>query len=447
MSKKLSLEEFIEKAKEIHGDKYDYSKVEYINTKTKVCIICPEHGEFWQTPGSHLNGSGCPECGNNNNKLKQTYTTEEFINKAKKIHGDKYDYSKVEYKGCKEKVCIICPEHGEFWQIPDNHLRGEKCKKCYDNKRSITLKSNIEEFIQKAKKIHGDKYDYSKVEYINTKTKVCIICPEHGEFWQTPGSHLNGSGCPECKRILLKNKIMPFNDFVKKATFVHKNEYKYVEETYNGLTKKIKIICPKHGEFWQEARIHLKGCKCNKCVKLYSPTTEEFIEKAREIHGDKYDYSKVEYENANKKICIICPEHGEFWQTPYHHISRKQGCPICNESHLEKETARVLKENNIRFEYQKRFDWLDKQSLDFYLPDYNIAIECQGIQHFQPTDFANNGIDWAKEQFTILKTRDKKKKILCKENILKLEYIKYNENVNYKIKEIIKKYDNKNNCL
>jgi superfamily II DNA or RNA helicase len=187
MSRKLTTEEFIKRAKEVHGDKYDYSKVEYKSAKEKVCIICPLHGEFWQIPSNHLHGYGCPKCSGKNR------TTEDFIAEARKIHGDKYDYSKVEYVNTKTKVCIICPEHGEFWQNPCDHLIGKGCPKC-----SGVNKSNTEEFVKKAKEIHGDKYDYSKVFYINNKTKVCIICTEHGEFWQTPINHLNGQGCPIC---------------------------------------------------------------------------------------------------------------------------------------------------------------------------------------------------------------------------------------------------------
>ena len=181
MSKKITTEEFIARAKVIHGDKYDYSKVEYVNSYTKVCIICPEHGEFWATPHCHLDGKGCPKCAvYKRGKL----TTEEFIRRAKEVHGDKYDYSKVEYTHQATKVCIICPEHGEFWQKPAHHMNGNGCPKCAG--RGMTT----EAFIKKAREIHGDKYDYSKVVFCGKHKKVCIICPEHGEFWQVAGRHL-----------------------------------------------------------------------------------------------------------------------------------------------------------------------------------------------------------------------------------------------------------------
>ena len=125
MPKKLTCEEFILKSIAVHGDKYDYSKVEYINNRTKVCIICPIHGEFWQTPINHINNkNGCPKCGNN------MISVEEFIKRARKIHGDKYDYSKVNYINSNTPVCIICPKHGEFWQSPATHLDYSGCPKC-----------------------------------------------------------------------------------------------------------------------------------------------------------------------------------------------------------------------------------------------------------------------------------------------------------------------------
>ena len=127
--KYLTTEQFIEKAKQIHGNKYDYSKVEYVNNHTKVCIICPEHGEFWQTPNSHLNGNGCSSC-----KGLKKLTTKEFIERAKQVHGNKYDYSKTIYVNKRTKVCIICPIHGEFYQTPHNHVyQKQGCPECGKN--------------------------------------------------------------------------------------------------------------------------------------------------------------------------------------------------------------------------------------------------------------------------------------------------------------------------
>ena len=188
-------EEFIKKAREVHGDKFDYSKANFKGITKLIIITCPIHGDFLQEPRYHIKGRGCKKCYGN-----YRHTTEEFIEEAKKIYPE-YDYSNVEYKYSNEKVCIVCPEHGEFFITPSNVLSQKQgCKKCGTKRAKMKNRMNPSDFLLKAREVHGWKYDYSKAEYTNTDTKVCIICPEHGEFWQTPHHHLNGHGCPECGR-------------------------------------------------------------------------------------------------------------------------------------------------------------------------------------------------------------------------------------------------------
>lgn len=233
-------------------------------------------------------------------------------------------------------------------------------------------KLTIAEFIKKAREVHGNKYDYSKVKYVNNHTNVCIICPEHGEFWQRPDNHLNGKGCPKCG------------------------------------------------------------------IENISSTKEEFINKAREVHGDKYDYSKVKYVGALKKVCIICPKHGEFKQTPNSHLGGK-GCPRCSSSKLELEIRLMLNEQGIKYKYRERkIHWLKGLELDFYIPDKNIAIECQGIQHFKPVE-----IFGGEEQFKHTIENDSIKRKLCEENGIRLLYysnlgIKYPYKVFEDKKELLK---------
>lgn len=200
MSKKLNLDTFVERARKIHGDKYDYSQSTYTGMLEKIKIICPEHGEFWQTPANHLKGKGCPTCGHIITWNKRgRIDTDKVIELFKNIHGDKYDYSMVKYRDMKTKVCIICPLHGEFWQTPEKHIKREfGCPQCGIIRRSKKRILSTDDFIDKARVVHGNKYDYSNVKYVNSHTKVCIICPEHGEFWQTPNKHLCGDECPEC---------------------------------------------------------------------------------------------------------------------------------------------------------------------------------------------------------------------------------------------------------
>ena len=190
--KRLTTEEFITRAREVHGHKYDYSLVEYVNSYTRIKIICPEHGAFEQRPDMHLLGQRCRECA----VEQQRFTTEEFITRAREVHGGRYDYSLVEYVNSRTNIRIICPEHGVFDQLANNHLvLKHGCPQCATEQKCLTTG----EFITRAREVHGDRYDYTQVEYINNSTPVKIICPEHGEFEQRPDMHLHQKqGCPQC---------------------------------------------------------------------------------------------------------------------------------------------------------------------------------------------------------------------------------------------------------
>jgi len=252
--KKLTTKEFIEKAKKIHGDKYDYSLVEYKNCKTKVKIICTKHGVFEQRPTSHYK-SGCPIC------IGRIRNIQDVLNKFQNKHGDKYDYSLVKYKNGKTKVKIICTEHGIFEQEPNNHLQGQKCPKCSLKENVKRMSSNNFEFIKKSKETHGDKYDYSLVNYKRNKNKVKIICKIHGEFEQFPQHHMKGSGCYKCNG----GYQLSTEDFIAKSNKIHNNKYDYSVSNYTKAKNKIDIICPIHGIFSQQAFSHSKGVGCPKC--------------------------------------------------------------------------------------------------------------------------------------------------------------------------------------
>ena len=316
-NKKLTTESFIERVKSKYGDRYDYSKVKYKNNYTKVEIICPEHGSFWQKPDSHLRGSGCPVCFGT-----KKLTIEEFIERANKKHGDRYDYSKAYYKNAHTKVEITCRFHGSFWQRPSEHLSGAGCLAC-----SGTNKLTTEEFIVRANKKHGGRYDYSKVNYRNSYTKVEIICKIHGSFWQKPSGHLNGQGCPSCSG----NKRLTTESFIERAKSKHVGRYDYSKVNYKNSLTKVEIICKEHGSFWQRPSVHLRGAGCPACGDHKKLNTESFIERSKGKHGSRYDYSKVDYKHIYIKVEIICKEHGSFWQRPRDHL-RGAGCLACGGS-------------------------------------------------------------------------------------------------------------------
>ena len=249
--------------------------------------------------------------------MAKAKTTSQFILDSKKIHGDKYNYELVEYVNNKTKVNIICQKHDIFKQIPKDHLRGTGCPKCAGKNK--TTESVIEEF----KKAHGDRYGYSKVDYKKDGIKVIIECFEHGFFEQTPSNHLNGSGCPKCSG----NVNLTTKEFIDKAIDVHGNKYDYSNVEYKSSYKKVSIFCKSHGIFYQRAFSHLRGHGCPKCIGL-NKNTDYVIKEFKQIHGNRYDYSLVDYVRNDKKVKIICKKHGLFEQPPVSHLSG-HGCFKC----------------------------------------------------------------------------------------------------------------------
>lgn len=233
---KYTNETFILKANSIHNNKYDYSKIQYVNSITPIIIICPIHGQFLQKPSVHLNKCGCTVCG----YIENRKTTEEykniFIEKAKQVHNNKYNYSLVDYKKSQIKVKILCPIHGMFKQQPNMHISGTGCPKCRSDKMSNLLKNTKEEFITNAQKCHGTKYDYSLVQYIDNRTKIKIICPIHGIFEQTPDAHTNqNAGCQICRQSKGETAI---------SLFLYNNSINYISQNRFEDCKGIKHKLP-----------------------------------------------------------------------------------------------------------------------------------------------------------------------------------------------------------
>lgn len=189
--KKLTTDAFVERACSLHGDRYDYSRVNYVSMNVPVEIVCSKHGPFFQSPNNHLKGHGCSLCTRVDGRKLPVST---FLEKARDVHGDKYDYSQVVYVNSKTHVSIVCPKHGVFLQTPNKHLSGRGCPRCRPN-----FADTLTSFVEKARDVHGALYDYSLVQYVDTYTKVHIVDPKYGDFWQTPNAHLRGEGHPRRK--------------------------------------------------------------------------------------------------------------------------------------------------------------------------------------------------------------------------------------------------------
>ncbi len=337
----ISKTELIKRAQSIHGEQYDYSEVQFSLLRDKIKIICPHHGMFSQTAGSHLEGRGCRKC--THDQIRMTLSV--FTARASKVHNNQYDYSKSEYTTIDTKVCILCPDHGPFFQTPYNHLNGNNCPEC-----SGVRKYLYSHFYKKTKEVHRSRYTYTLPSSLTAKTKIAIHCPEHGEFTQTIDSHISGQyGCPKCAG----NIKWSLTDFLCRVEETHNGLYDYsaVLDLPLGAQTKVNIFCLRHGLFRAKANLHAYGKGCPKCLKddrqrgikvsdilnrKSSPynknkqgeLAEHFLSRSREKHGNLFDYTKAIFVNVNTKIEIVCPHHGSFWQTPKHHMVGIS-CPEC----------------------------------------------------------------------------------------------------------------------
>lgn len=305
--KKQTQNEFIAKSKKIFGkNTYDYSKLHYKNSRTVVCLTCKKHGDFYVKPGVHISYKrGCAYC-------SSKYSKNDFIEKAKKVHKNKYDYSKVKWKNIKEKILIICKKHGEFMQTPDKHINAKQgCQLC--SKRPIYNQNMI---IEKANNIHNNKYDYSKAKFITMFKNITIICKIHGKFKQTPANHIrHKQGCPKC---YYESKFLTREEFIKRSIENHNILYDYSKVNYKGIDKCVVIICKIHGEFSQLASTHMRGANCQKCGGSVSFIESKWLDYLK-IHK-KYRNKVIYAKNKHYRVDAFVPEtntiyefYGDFW--------------------------------------------------------------------------------------------------------------------------------------
>ena len=334
MCKISKLNSLIKRAIEIHGDKYDYSLATFKDYKTKTTFICKIHGPFEQTWGKHIyRKQGCRKCGYEKVLIKLTKTNEQFIIDIKKLYGDTYILDEVTYTKSNVKVTPICKIHGKFSVLANSFLMGHGCPKCGIEKRASTTRHVKSFFIKRATKKHNGFYIYDLVDYINSSTKVKIICPLHGIFEQAPSNHVAGQCCPIC------------------------------------ATKRVGT----------EQR----------------QTKEEFVEKSIKVHGYRNDYSLVDYQGNKVPVDIRCIEHDFVFKCrPDNHLAGS-GCPICNSSRGENKITSILNKYDIKFIKEYKIDG-HKYRYDFYLPDLNLLIEYDGPQHFRPVEAFGGEIGFEK---------------------------------------------------
>ena len=291
MSHKLTTEEFVRRSNEVHKCKYGYLNVSYINNQTKIKITCPVHGIFLQRPDSHLWGKGCWSCSNT-----KRLTTDLFILEAKKVHKNKYDYSKTNYTTAHHKVKIKCPTHGEFLQKAYSHLQGRGCKKC-----GGTCKSSTENFVKNSNLVHKNKYDYSLVDYSNNRNKVKIICRKHGTFFQKPNYHLLGEGCPKCAKRISKPEV-EFLNFFNIPDEKSARQVCIMNKQVDGFIDRTNTIYEFLGDYWHGNPQKYNCDDINPaCKKSYGELYENTIKKFELLKNCGYNVRYV-WESDWKKF-------------------------------------------------------------------------------------------------------------------------------------------------
>ena len=399
----MNYDNFLLRATERHGGKYSYPQWPGETPgSAKIPIVCPEHGSFLQQINSHLGGCGCKPCGVHASADSKRGNFLDIVERATKIHKGRYAYPAPEQppKNNAEKLKIICPEHGPFLQSINSHLQGKGCRACADKRNAATKRASWEEIFTRAAGVHASKYSYPAptAPYKNSRSKLAIVCPEHGKFSQEAATHLAGGGCPICAQAQrIRSCTLPYAETLHLATEVHANKFSYGEvEASRGRRRRLLVICPTHGEFLQDMDRHLRGDGCRRCAREALRVSQSFnfaqtLQGIKDVHGDRYTVLTTPdtFLGFPKKVSMYCAEpwkngrpHGEFLALP-NNLSRGQGCPACARK-LSKGEAEVRAFiESLGFETIKArkdtFPQLERQEFDIYIEKLSLAIEFNGI--------------------------------------------------------------------
>lgn len=362
--KKLTQEEFIQRCRSVHGDTYDYSRLVYTLSTAKITIICKVHGPFEQVANCHTSGKqGCPACGATKPTDKARSNTDTFVAKAKAIHGDRLNFEKTVYgANNKEKVVVTCPTHGDFSIKPNSILNGQGCSICGKQRGGAARRKDQTQFLAAAANVHGDRYDYSLVEYVNSFTPVKIVCKLHGAFEQKPAYHINSkAGCPKCGVTRANDaKLITFEEFVRQARAVHGDSYEYPEQVLTGTKGDVRIICREHGEFTQRPNNHTNGAGCPKC---WSGTSKWEGELQSLLEDAGFDVLTNQRVLGQKEIDVFLPKlnlgielHGLYWHS-------ERLVPVT--AHADK--LKLAEEKGIRLLQVFEDEWQQRKEVVFRL--------------------------------------------------------------------------------
>lgn len=404
----------------IHNGKYSYHD-DFANTRSRITITCPIHGNFTQEAKKHLQGHGCPQCGKELARGLKKGKYEGFLDSFREKFNDKFSIPKIEdeYENSRSDLTVICNRCGFTRNLCANYLLSNKCgcdcQECgYKIDYNTILAYNKTQY--RIKKFDGLKD--SRVD------KITMICDKHGEYEANVKSIIVGNG--KCKKCNGFKKLLSHDYFVKRLNDKYGNGVTPLTK-YNGWNDNMEFICEYGHKFKRTPNNFFSNdlldvcpiCSKSKIASSRRKTTEDFINDAVKVYGkDKYDFTDTNYESSSSHVIIKCNECGKEFSIEANSFLQGHGCPNhSKKSSLEEEIELALIENSIEYERQKRFDWMGQKSLDFYIPSKKMAIECQGRQHFKPIDYFG-GLESFRKQFI----RDIEKRKECEEHGISILY-------------------------
>lgn len=404
----------------------------YINANTPTLHRCLRHDTFWSTtPSRALQGVGCDECRKERFRKSRCKSHDQYVSEVHQINPDIEVID--EYVDATTAINHYCKRHHLLWKCsPDNILHGHGCMECGKEKIGDKARKTHEQYVREV----ATKNQNIEVlgDYIDADTPILHRCKIDGYMWSPrPANILHGKGCPMCAgNLQLTNE-----EYIERLKAINPN-IQSLEEYINANTQ-ILHRCLLDGYTWKTMPYcTLQGYGCPKCAGNIRKTHEEYV---TELAMRNPDVEVIEkYVNAKTPILHRCKIDGYEWKTTPSYAFLSRGCPQCQESNGEMVVRHWLTEHNITYVYQKKFaECKHKKELpfDFYLPDYNILIEYDGQQHFEPIDFAGKGDGWAMAQFRIVQCRDNIKNQYCKNNNIPLLRIPYFKNIEEELEKFL----------
>ena len=382
--------EFLKKAKQTYKSQYTYEDVVYFNSRSKVTITCREHGSFQQTPGKLLAGTGCPSCGLERRHKSRRLKKDEVLKRLKSVHGDALRFQINEYENIRQKITVSCQLHGKFQSSIGNLFTGRGCLKCSLAKTAHSRRLSNDDWIKKAKAVHGNRYNYKDTCYDGANNKLTIICRQHGPFEIRASNHINKKqGCRKCVQpnaswasTKRKPRVSP-EKFLERFFLAHPTKKLRVDiATYENMNSQVRVKCIEHGNFAAKPSNLVRGSGCPKCAHNSNSESRrlplnDFIKRCSSLYNDAYEYDYVEYKNLHEYILVECPQHGIWSVIAANHLHGKSGCPSCQKL---KQTEKLQKYTRLSDgEFFSRCEQMHGKTYDYKKSDFQGVMQIMRI--------------------------------------------------------------------